>query len=158
MSNIDDIPQSTETERRRAFGMVPIFQCLSRDEFQSLMTLVTARTYDADEIIIEDGEVGEDIFVISSGAAAVFKNGARISYVRTGDVMGEMAFITGRPRSATVIMAERGEVLKWPREVYAELVERHPEMWQDLCHLVTARLCETTGIHSAQATTARMAA
>ena len=112
MSDIDDEPQSTETEKRLAIGMTPIFQCLGRDELQGLIVLATARTYDAGEIIITDGEAGEHIFVISTGAAAVFKNGAHISYVRKGNIVGEMALITGRPRSATVIMVERGDVLR----------------------------------------------
>ncbi len=158
MSNIIYGSHSTETQKHQALSLAPVFQCLSRDEFQSLMALATAQTYDAGEIIITDGEAGEDIFVISTGAAAVFKNGAHISYVRKGDIVGEMALITGRPRSATVIMVERGDVLRLPREVYAELVERHPEMWRELCYLIAARLCETTGIQSAQATMSRIAA
>ncbi len=72
--------------------------------------------------------------------------------------MGEMALITGQPRSATVIMAERGEVLRLPRDVYSDLVERHPEMWRDLCQLIATWLRETTGIGAIQTATMKSAA
>ena len=145
-----------EAEKHQALSSSPGFHCLTHDELRSLMVLATARTYDAGEIIIADGDDSEDIFVIASGAAAVFKNGSHISYVRKGDIVGEMALISGRPRSATVIMAKRGAVLRLPHEVYAELIERHPEMWRDLCYMVSARLCETTGLRSARETSRHM--
>ncbi len=149
---------STVTDRRQTLWLARVFQSLSRDEFLSLEALSTVHAYDAGDIVIEDGEAGEDVFVVSTGAAVVCKNGINLSYLRQGDVVGEMALITGQPRSATVIMAERGEVLRLPRDVYADLVERHPEMWRDLCQLIAARLRETTGIGAIQAATMRLAA
>ena len=54
------------------------------------------------DIIIYEGDVGEDIFIVKSGTLDVIKNGVKIGELTDGDTFGEMAIIDNQARSATV--------------------------------------------------------
>ncbi len=54
------------------------------------------------DIIIYEGDVGEDIFIVKSGTLDVIKNGVKIGELTDGDTFGEMAIIDNQTRSATV--------------------------------------------------------
>ena len=54
------------------------------------------------EEFIREGEFDESIFFIEVGEVEVIRGGARVGTVEAGDVVGEVAFIDRRPRTASV--------------------------------------------------------
>jgi hypothetical protein len=144
----DDEYESGDRERIETLLSVPIFQCLTEDEVWALSTRSYATAYQSGETIIEDGGTNQDLFVISHGLVEVRKQGRCLTQFGPGAIVGEMALISKSPRSASVMMAEQGEVICVPCDVYADLVDRHPEMWRDLCALMLNRL-QTPNIMSA---------
>lgn len=55
-------------------------------------------------VMMREGEVGDDFFIITEGMATVTKSGRLLNTIRAGESFGEMAYVTGKntPRSATV--------------------------------------------------------
>ena len=76
--------------------------------------------------VFREGDPGGSVYVIRSGKVRVLKNSAgRQRVVITlgpGDFFGEMAVVTGRPRSATVEVVEDAELLKVPADKLQEMV------------------------------------
>jgi CRP-like cAMP-binding protein len=76
--------------------------------------------------VFREGDPGGSVYVIRSGKVRVLKNSAgRQRVVITlgpGDFFGEMAVVTGRPRSATVEVIEDAELLKVPAGKLQEMV------------------------------------
>ncbi len=76
--------------------------------------------------VFRQGEPGGSIYVIRSGKVRVLKesHGRRriVSTLGPGDFFGEMAAVTGRPRSATVEVIEDAELLKVPAAKLQEMV------------------------------------
>lgn len=76
--------------------------------------------------VFRQGEPGGSIYVIRSGKVRVLKesHGRRriVSTLGPGDFFGEMAAVTGRPRSATVEVVEDAELLKVPAAKLQEMV------------------------------------
>ncbi|MGB5195290.1 MAG: Crp/Fnr family transcriptional regulator [Polyangiales bacterium] len=76
--------------------------------------------------VFREGDPGGSLYVIRSGKVRVLKNSAgRQRVVITlgpGDFFGEMAVVTGRPRSATVEVVEDAELLKVPAGKLQEMV------------------------------------
>ncbi len=73
---------------------------------------LATRTYPDEALIVREGDSASEAYIIVSGECEAYKDidGRRIS-LRTmgpGEVFGEMAILTGKPRSATV--AARGPV------------------------------------------------
>lgn len=68
------------------------------------------REFPADTLIFDEGDAGEEAYVVESGRVAVFKTvqGARVDIgeVTQGGIFGEMALIDDQPRMASAIAAE----------------------------------------------------
>ena len=60
------------------------------------------RTYLAGETIIEQGAPSKEIFVMISGEASVMHNGAEVGSILTNEIFGEIGYLIGSPRAATV--------------------------------------------------------
>jgi len=59
-------------------------------------------TYPAGSVIIEHGTSGETMFVVVEGEASISLHGRELAIARPGEIVGEMALLSGHPRSATV--------------------------------------------------------
>lgn len=74
---------------------------------------------DGDEIITE-GDIDNSFYVIVSGTVRVLKGGQELDELRPGDCFGEMGFIAGKERTASIVAKSSVTVLK----VRAALIER----------------------------------
>lgn len=119
---------------------VRLFRTLSRDELVTLAVFAEALDYAAGDPVIEDGAPGTHLFVVVSGVAEVRKDDRCLARLGQGDCFGEMALVDSGPRSAAVVMAEAGVLLRLHRDVFRDLVRRHPEMYEALYGLLAERL------------------
>jgi CRP-like cAMP-binding protein len=87
---------------------IPIFGGLSLDEVKLIQELLTYHQYDDGDLIASEGEIGSEMFIIAKGACQVSKSmgDAQEPFVLAecgvGEVLGEMALIEIKPRSATL--------------------------------------------------------
>jgi CRP-like cAMP-binding protein/Fe-S-cluster-containing hydrogenase component 2/thioredoxin reductase len=86
----------------------------------------------AGEIVLTEGDTGNDIYVIRCGSMIVEKSiGGKpvfMSYLPAGSYVGEMALIDGAPRSATVKAAIKSEVIRLPGEAFMRLLQKKPQL------------------------------
>ena len=98
----------------------------------------------AGETIINEGEAGNDVFVIRVGSMVVERtiNGKPVflSYLPAGSYVGEMALIDGRPRNATVRAAIKSEVIRLSGEPFAALLASKPALMARLRKDMAARM------------------
>ena len=60
------------------------------------------RQYKEGDVIIEEGDSPDNLFEMIEGKASVCVRGTEIGTVKEGEIFGEISFLTGKPRSATV--------------------------------------------------------
>ncbi|HZT88940.1 MAG TPA: ATP-binding cassette domain-containing protein [Stellaceae bacterium] len=84
---------------------VDVFKNLTPIELTNVAEKMTRRHYQPEEIVIAEGEVGEDFFLISAGEVAVVRHDREVARLGAGDFFGELALISGEPRNATVYAA-----------------------------------------------------
>ena len=84
------------------------------------------------EVIVKQGDPGDSMFIISTGEvrATVDKQGQDIpvATLKDGDFFGEMAVLSGEPRTATVTAVKNTELLELNRENLTVICTRHPEV------------------------------
>ncbi len=136
------------TEDRLAFfSQHPIFSCLSEDQLARLLSEETLeqRTCARDEVILEEGEAGDSIFVIAKGEVSVVLPGAAgrpvpISTIGEGEFFGEMALIEKKPRSATVIALEETVLLEIKGSAFHKLLRENAEFEFKVLLVLSERL------------------
>jgi len=103
------------------------FHPLESSSFQSFCELV--KVSDGGTLVTQ-GEQSTDFFVLLRGALKVTDQRTGEDFVLAqlceGDVFGEMSFLDGSPRSATVISEGESEILRMSRQSFALLQSVNP--------------------------------
>jgi predicted acylesterase/phospholipase RssA/CRP-like cAMP-binding protein len=94
------------------------------------------------EVVMREGEPGDDMFVVVSGrlrVATAGPNGAEsiLAELGVGETVGEMSVISGEPRSATVYAIRDSQLARLSTARFEQLLEQHPKA---TFHMVTSRL------------------
>jgi CRP-like cAMP-binding protein len=141
-------------------SVIPLFAGFSREEFEDFTKMMTVHTLPAGHTIVKQGETGKSVYVIASGTVNVhttLPTGERLdlAVLNPNDFFGEMAFLAGKPRTATVETAEDAVILEVTEEQLGGLINRRPRMLQVLQQFSDAREKGTSQkMQSAQQTSA----
>ncbi len=97
-------------QRRRMYESfleeVPLLQSLTPYERSKIADALNAQRYKAGDVIIREGDPGEDFFLLESGQAEAYKNEGGphpVKQYHKGDYFGELALLDNKPRAASVV-------------------------------------------------------
>src|SRR5258706_7295277 len=113
------------------------------------------------DVIFRQGDQGDRLFIVKSGVLEVLSTPTDsteqlpVAYLGTGEVLGELALLTGSPRSATVRSPERAELFTIQKPVFLDLMDTLPAFSRNLC-LVLAKRLETTTLKVPKASTKQL--
>jgi len=115
----------------------PLFENMSDEERSAVVGQMVLETFENDEIVIREGDVGSSLYVIVTGEVKVFGKNPRgepvyLAALKEGDFFGEVSVLTGKPRTATISAAVRSELLRLDKESLDVVIERHPRVRQIL--------------------------
>lgn len=112
---------------------VPLLEDLTPEELQRVAAISTDLDFEDNEVICDQGESGDQMFVIVSGEVRVVVSQAgqpekEIARRCAGDVVGEMSIISGEPRVASVFAAGDVHCLCLDRLHFESLLRERPEI------------------------------
>jgi anion transporter len=124
---------------------VLIFSGLSREDVAKVLGKMEEISFESGATIISQGDQGDAFYLIQSGAVqVVLENGMDksevIAILGARDWFGEMALLSGEPRSATIRAVKETSLLRLRREDWDELIEKHPTWLLQLCATLSKRL------------------
>ena len=135
-------------ERVLLLRRVPLLADLSPADLQRVAAIATEHDFVNDEIICEQGEAGDEMYLIVSGKVRIVVNNEsqtekEIARRLTGDVVGEMSLISGDTRIASVIALGDVRVLCIDRLNFESLLRERPEVslavMRELCKRLKER-------------------
>lgn len=92
----------TKTNSGVRLARIGIFSELSKRELKSVGRLMTELDVKEGATLTKQGEPGREFMIISAGTAKVEIDGQTVAHLASGDFLGELAVISGTPRTATV--------------------------------------------------------
>jgi len=139
---------SPELNRIQFLKTVPFFNQLSNRQLKRVSDIMFERTYEADELIFEEGQPGAALFLILDGEIAIEiyreTSTTRLAVLERGAFFGEMALLDETPRSATARALERTRTLALYRNDLNGLVYRHAttacQIYRSLAGMIGDRL------------------
>jgi hypothetical protein len=116
-----------EREASRFFADFP------QGALEKLLGSTCVHTFSPAEVIVREGEPGRSLFLIENGTVEVHTAdpaGRRVilAELGPGDFFGEVAVLTGRPRTATILAKEPVTVIEITREDLDAVVGEYPEV------------------------------
>lgn len=117
---------------------VSLFSGMGRKELEQVAQLMDEVDVPAGTVLMRQGEIGHDMFVIARGRVSVERNGKLIAEHGPGASMGEVALLSEGPRTATVTALEPSTLLYAAHREFHSLMDQHPSV----------RLCILDGLAS----------
>jgi CRP-like cAMP-binding protein len=116
---------------------MPLFSDLSEEELLAVVRGLRVHLFAAGDVIVTEREPGQSLFILTGGRVKVFvRNPAGRNYLvaqlRNGDFFGEIATLSGRPRTATVVAAAVTDVLELDKEALDGIARSHPRVCEVL--------------------------
>jgi len=145
------LDSGTAEIRANQLKKLPFFKDFGDAEIWEMLRWSEWLEFDDEEIAIYEGELDDDIYVIVSGEMDVIKGDNVIANVRRGELIGEIAFLTKRKRTATVRAHGHCATLR----INANQIEQASESCQIqfqrlLITTLTDRLVKTTEQYASQ--------
>lgn len=108
------------------------------------------------EILFLESHQADAAYLLRSGAISLFLTSFDgrdlvINEMQPGDVFGELAVLTGMPRSATAIAKVTSEVVAIPRQVFLTALDAEPRLARRLLQIVALRLASSSDRESSLA-------
>ena len=103
--------------------------------------------FGAGEILFAEGDSSQDIYVLVEGTLAIYKGDKKLSIVSEPEsVVGEMAYLLGEKRTATVKAASPVKALQIPADRISEFLCEVPSLAPKISQTLARRLQETTKV------------
>jgi CRP-like cAMP-binding protein len=118
----------TRRETAQALSVVPLFSGFSKTDLNKLAEETDVVSFPAGTTIVEEGLLGETMFVVTSGEAKVMRGNRRLGTVRPGDFFGEVALLDGAPRSASVVAETPIVAIRLFRRTLLKMLEAEPQL------------------------------
>jgi diguanylate cyclase (GGDEF)-like protein len=109
----------------------PLFCTMSELEFNAITAFLERMRVKKGTAVFKEGDTGEDMFILLSGALSAFvaqSDGSRrwMFDVKPGDFFGEMSIIANEPRSATITAREDADVMVLQGIDFYRIIFEHP--------------------------------
>jgi extracellular factor (EF) 3-hydroxypalmitic acid methyl ester biosynthesis protein len=127
-------------------GAITLLEQFTDDDADWLLTAGHQREVAQGDAAIEAGQDTEELSIVVQGLFGVFADevGTQLATVGPGELLGEMAFVTGRPPTETVRALENSTVLAIPFASLEQRTEEEPSfsarLHRSLAHLLGTRL------------------
>ena len=126
-------------------GNVPILSMMSADDVRQIALGARPLLMGPTQRFVVEGQEGTSLFLVGEGMVEVRlrKPDGTDWLVETmgpGEVVGEMALLTGEKRSATVRSVDESLILEISRELYEPLIRANPQWVEELSKVMEERL------------------
>ena len=131
---------------------VYLFKELTPQELEQVNGIATLESKLPGDEIFSEGDSAHSLYVIKHGSVKIQHTGVdnqiHVATLGTGSHFGEMAFVDGEKRSATVTTIERADIVRLEFDGLKKLLEKNPpiavKVYKALAHFLCGRLRVTT--------------
>ena len=135
-------PAEQQLERERAASR--FFAEFPQGALEQLLYSAAVRSFDPEEVIVREGEPGTSFFLIEEGEVAVHTNDPSgkplvLAQLGAGEFFGEVAVLTGKPRTATIVATTPATLIEISGEDLDRIVAEYPDVRTVLQHFYEQR-------------------
>lgn len=138
-------------EAAKNIEKVPILAPLSGNAKAAIAKGMVVEGYGDGEVIVRQGDAGDSLYIVYSGACDVEISSATGSISKVATLLppaffGEMSLLTGEPRSATVRAHGDTTVFSIGKALFRGVLVNQPEVSEELARVLASRQADTADI------------
>ena len=118
----------------------PLFARCTKKEIEQVAHLADEIDLREGKDLTVEGKPGREFFVLIEGTADVRRKGRRVNQMKDGDFFGEIALISGAPRTATVTATSPVRALVITDRDFRTLLKKSPAMQLRVLEALAERL------------------
>jgi serine/threonine-protein kinase len=122
------------------FGGIPLFSGVSKKGLRALVAAADEITVREGKDLVREGEHGRELYVVVSGSVRVVRKGRRVATMGPGDFFGELALVSGAPRTATVTTETETTVMVLDPRRFEVVMDREPQVAKAVMAAMADRL------------------
>lgn len=131
-------------DRKKILQNIELLKFLNDDELNSIASNIQVKTFDKNDVIINEGEEGDSMFILVEGLLNVFvKNregiDVHVGNLTAGDFFGEMSLFTGEPRSATVKARTECLIFEINKDVISPIIHNRTNLVEEFGKVIAER-------------------
>lgn len=131
---------SKHADRAELLEGVPFFEGFSDEDLQRVIELSDEVTVASGSVLVDQGDPGTHCYVVLEGTASVYVRGAFVAESGPGSMIGEMALVDHRPRTATVVADTDLRLLRFDSKAFRRLLDEMPKASERVMTLLRTRL------------------
>lgn len=119
----------------RVIAITPVFEGVPTEARMALANRFHLKVYESGQVVIREGEQGDTFYLIRSGKVTVSTGNINASgdpvvlgSMSDGDFFGEVALLTSKPRTATIVADGTLELMELSRGDFNEIVRNYPSV------------------------------
>jgi CRP-like cAMP-binding protein len=136
---------NTEVEMLRR---IPLFSRIEPSKLKLLAFTSEHVTYQDGQILMRQGEIGAEAFVLLEGRVAVTidspEGEVTVAELGNNEILGEIAILCDVPRTASVKALGEVKTLRIRKEQFLQLIAQFPQMGIEIMRSLADRLSVTT--------------
>jgi CRP-like cAMP-binding protein len=119
---------------------VPLFSGCSREVVERLADASGAVAFDAGQVIVQQGQVGNGLYIVMSGEVRILSGDDELARLGPGETIGELSVIDQQPRVASAVASVDTVCLALASWDLIALIEQDPSLALNLLRQLAARL------------------
>jgi CRP-like cAMP-binding protein len=136
----DDAGVLRKNAKLELIKRVPLFSGCSKRELADVAAIADELSLPEGRTLTKEGATGHEFVVLIDGAAEVRRKGRKVNTLGPGDFLGEIALVTGVPRTATVKTTEPSRMLVITARDFRTLLRSTPSMQFKVLETLASRL------------------
>ncbi|MFQ5927979.1 MAG: cyclic nucleotide-binding domain-containing protein, partial [Terriglobia bacterium] len=138
--------QAAPPRQQHFLQRIQLFSLLSYEQCDAIVRRLKRRDFPPNYYIVREGQSGDSMYFITAGKAEVRKKDPNtgIEFLLTelgpGQCFGEMALLTGKPRTASVVSADPTTLGILGQKDFQEILLQHPQIGVSLTKIMAERL------------------
>jgi len=141
-----EVPSADAEAAAAVLPRTPLFSALDERRLRSLIERVRLLQLEPGDVVFEQGDPGDALYVVASGEVAVRVGppGEATELARLGEgaFFGEIALVARQPRNATIAATRTTDLLAIDRDVLFELIEDEPAVLKVILRFLRDRLLD----------------
>lgn len=151
--SIDIIP----SDEADSLSRIPLFKRLTPEELEQLAEEVDQVKFDADEIIFNEQDKGDALYVVEAGSVRIWVldedvKPVTLAELKPGEFFGELAVLDRGPRSTNATAIPETTLHRLSSDDFQAFLMKHPDVAIDVICEIGARMRQTNMLVSQRAT------